>query len=126
MASYAASFGAGDADAIIEHFAPSVLVATDTGSAVVSRVVAREAWPEVLSGLLASYRSLGVVLAEPLSLDVATISPRLAQVDVRWELRRADGSAVYDFRAGYTLVEQGSRWAIAAIAHNEMERLPIG
>ncbi len=74
-------------------------------------------------GLLGAYRSLGVVDAEPLELDVTELTPELSSAHVRWALRRDDGSGVYNFTAFYTLVVVERGFQVAAVAHDELPKL---
>ncbi len=120
---YRATFARLNRDALVEFFTFPLHVVSAGDDEVVTSVSDRDAWPSVLDGLLGAYRSLGVVVAEPLELEVAGVARQLWSARVRWQLRRIDGSAVYDFTAIYTVVEIGGALRIAGIAHDELPKL---
>ena len=121
---YRATFARYDADALAALFAfPFQAVsATDDGATVtVSGSV--DEWRPVLEGLLSMYRTLGVAEGEPLELEATQLTPQTASARVHWELRREDGSAIYDFTAVYTLARTDGDWKVAAIVHDELPKL---
>ena len=77
-------------------------------------------WRGTIERLLARYQALGVGTAEPQNVEVVSVSERLAQASVHWALSDHDGRALYDFQTLYTLVSDGARWRIVAIAHDEL------
>lgn len=120
---YRAAFARYDADALVGLFAFPLHVVGD-GEEVKPTTVARDdVWLGVLERLLGAYRTLGVADAEPLEIAVTELTARVAVAQVHWELRRTDGSAVYDFTGVYTLVLLGPAWAVTAIAHDELPKL---
>ncbi len=66
---------------------------------------------------------MGVSRYDVVALDRVEVTPRLASVRIRWELRRRDGSAIYDFTAIYTLARIDGMWRLVAIAHDEVPKL---
>ena len=62
-------------------------------------------------------------MAEVLALEVAELTPRLVQASVRWRSADAEGRAVYEFDASYTLARLEQSTGITALAHNELSRL---
>jgi hypothetical protein len=77
----------------------------------------------VLGGLIGSYRRLGVAGGVPLELEISELTARACSVRVHWELRRDDGSAIYDFAAIYTLAQVAGAWRVFAIVHDELPKL---
>ncbi len=71
---------------------------------------------DAIDKLLGAYTSLAVVEAAPVEIDVRDVTDGVPS-RVRWELKRGDGRAVYDFTAIYTLVDNGGGFRVAAIAH---------
>jgi hypothetical protein len=109
---------------IATQFAFPLHVAGDLGASVSLTIAASaEQWTQVLDGLLAGYRKLGVTRSEVRSLEVTAIGPALAQARVHWALFDAAGQPVYDFHSVYTLGRQDDRLRIVAIAHDELPKL---
>ena len=121
---YRATFARYDADALAALFAfPFQAVsATDDGVAITASATADE-WRPVLEGLLGMYRTLGVAEGEPLQLHSAQLTPQTGSARVHWQLRREDGSAIYDFTAVYTLARVDGAWKVAGIVHDELPKL---
>jgi hypothetical protein len=120
---YRHAFAAFDALAVAGLFTYPCQVTADAGERPVTVVADRQEWAGQLERLLDAYRAIGVRSAEVLDARVAALSPRLVQATVRWRLLDRGGARIYDFDASYTLLEVGQRRRIAAIAHNETERL---
>jgi Domain of unknown function (DUF4440) len=122
---YRGAFARGDRDALAAMFAFPVQVVSASGEddGPVVSVAGEEEWGALLERLLAAYRGLGVTDAAPLELAVVEPLARVASARVHWELRREDGSAIYDFNAVYTLVRLGAAWRVAAIVHDELPKL---
>lgn len=100
---YAEAFARYDAPCAGRFFAfPLHVVSVAENPAAIS-VSSRDDWLPVLDGLLGSYRRLGVVGEVPLELETSELTRRACSVRVHWELRRDDGSAIYDFATIYTL-----------------------
>ena len=120
---YRQVFAAFDGDALLTRFAfpMHVVSATDDGASVFSATA--EDWPAVLAGLFDAYRSLGVVEARPIQMDVTELTGNVATAHVHWELCREDGSVVYAFTGIYTLVVADGTRRITAIAHDELPKL---
>lgn len=121
---YRTTFARYDADALSALFAYpfQAVSATDDGVTItVSQSV--DEWRPVLEGLLGAYRSLGVADGEPLELYANELAPNAGSARVRWELRREDGSAIYDFTAVYALARVGGAWKVASIVHDELPKL---
>ena len=118
--SYREAFERGDTSALAEHFGESVHVASDTGSGVRLELATGAEWRATIERLVALYRTLSVGQAVPGSFEVAAVSERLAQASVRWALSDRAGRALYEFAALYTLIHDGARWRIVAIAHDEV------
>lgn len=120
---YASAFARYDAQALADLFAFPLHVVSDTEDITPTSIPNRDGWLGVLRWLLDAYRALGVAGSEPLALDLTEVTPRLASVRAHWELRRQDGSRIYDFMAIYTLAQVGEAWRIAAVAHDEVPKL---
>ena len=120
---YRTVFASFDRDALMELFVfPLQLVGATQAGASVS-ALGRDDWPALLDGLFEAYRVLGVAGAEPLELATLDVAPEVVSARVHWELQRADGVAVYDFAAIYTLVDVSGSLRIAGIAHDELPKL---
>lgn len=120
LASYREAFERADAAAVAEHFGESVHVASDTGSGVHVEFMTGATWRSAIEQLLARYRALGVSRAEPQKLEVVCVSERLALANVYWVLSNRERHVLYEFHALYTLMNDGARWRIVAIAHDEV------
>ncbi len=120
---YRTAFARYDRDALSALFTYPLHVVSATEDAVAISVSDRDEWRGVLDRLLDAYRSLGVVDALPLELDVSELTPQVGGARVHWELRRKDGSAVYRFTAIYTVVQVDGARRVAAIAHDELPKL---
>ena len=83
----------------------------------------QDEWLAVLQRLLGAYHELGVAGAQPEICAVTDLGPTVQLATVDWTLQHADGSAVYEFRACYTIVGSTSGLRISAIAHNELSAL---
>lgn len=121
--SYRAAFENFDAAAIADHFGFPLQVTGDAGEIGVTQVASREQWLPVIEGLVGMYRQLRVATAEALAIRPAELTPKLVQATIAWRLIDADGAAIYDFDATYTLADLGKGPRIVAIAHNETPRL---
>jgi hypothetical protein len=120
---YRETFARYDAAALADLFAFPLQVVSDAEQITPLSIASRDDWVGVLDGLLGGYRTLGVAAGEPLEMDATELTPRLWSTRVKWELRRSDGGAIYQFTAVYTLVGSGGGWRVAAIAHDELPKL---
>ena len=123
VAAYRAAFEALDVPAIADLFAYPCQITRDAGEIAVTAVPTRQAWVPQIERLVAGYRTIGVRSAEVVALEVTELTPRLAQASVRWRLSDAEGRAIYEFDASYTLARLAQSTRITAIAHNELPRL---
>ena len=120
---YRAAFEALAPAAIADLFAYPCHITSDAEGVELLSVANREQWARVLERLVAAYRAIGVRAAEVLDLHAVELTPRLAQVRVRWRLADDAGRPIYDFDAAYTLAEFGDARRITAIAHDERAHL---
>jgi hypothetical protein len=120
---YADAFARYDAPALAELFAFPLHVVGIAENPTAISVASREDWLPALGGLLGSYRRLGVAGGVPLELGVSELTAGACSVRVHWELRRDDGSAIYDFAAIYTLAQVAGAWRVFAIVHDELPKL---
>jgi hypothetical protein len=120
---YRETFARYDAAALADLFAFPLQVLSDAEQITPLSIASREDWVGVLEGLLGGYRTLGVAAGEPLEFDATELTPRISSTRVHWELRREDGSAIYQFTAVYTVVASDGQWRVAAIAHDELPKL---
>jgi hypothetical protein len=74
--------------------------------------------------VLAMHRELEAPSGSIRDLSIVELSPRLTQASLTMEVHGRAGGVLYDFGAVYTLVETRTGWRIAAIAHNQIPRLP--
>jgi hypothetical protein len=120
---YRTTFASFDLDALGALFTFPMHVVSATDDEVSVAVYDGDAWPAVLEMLFGAYRGLGVAGAELLAFETSAVSPDVASVRVHWELRRNDGSSVYDFTAVYTVVVVDGALRVTAIAHDELPQL---
>jgi hypothetical protein len=120
---YRRTFETFDVDVIAGSFAFPLQVVGDAGAVGIVAVPSAEAWRPQLERIVGAYRLLGVSSSTIASFAVTEVTPRIAHATVTWELRRADGSAVYAFTASYTLAETDVGTRIVAIAHDESPKL---
>ena len=123
LADYAAAFASLDSAAVLRYFDYPLLVTGDRGSAVSVEVLDETQFRDVLAGLLHAYRALDVAAGKVIGSSSFELSPRLAQVNVRWGLLSERGEPVYEFDASYTLVAAGDAYRIRAVTHNEVPEL---
>ena len=123
MENYRQAFLRFDRDALVDCFAFPVQVVSVGGGDTVIASVERDAWGGVIDGILGAYRTLGVADGGPLELNVDDHLPRAGRAHVHWELRRDDGSVVYDFTALYTLAEVDGGLRVVGIVHDELPKL---
>jgi hypothetical protein len=120
---YAAAFARYDAVALVELFAFPLHIVGIVDMPTAISIPSRDDWLPLLDGLLGSYRRLGVAGGVPLELQVSELTGRACSVRLHWELRRDDGSAIYDFTAIYTLAQVDRAWRVFAIVHDELPKL---
>ncbi|HEU0214748.1 MAG TPA: hypothetical protein VFR13_11725 [Jiangellaceae bacterium] len=123
VASYAAAFATHDAATLAHHFVYPVHVVGDTGGDPSVVTATQDEWLAVLQRLLGAYHELGVARAQPEICTVTELGSTVQLASIDWTLQHADGSAVYEFRACYTIVGSTSGLRISAIAHNELSAL---
>lgn len=123
LEAYRTAFRRFDAGAIADLFAYPCQITSGDGGIEVRVVPTRQAWLPQLERLVGAYRALGVRSAGPIELRVTELTPRLAEVAVRWRLVDGEGATLYDFDAAYTLADLGQGMRITAIAHNETRHL---
>ena len=120
---YRETFARYDASALADLFAFPLQVVSDADQVAPLSIASRDDWVAVLEGLLGGYRTIGVHSGEPLTIEATELTARIVSARVHWQLRREDGSPIYDFHAVYTLVGAGGNWRVAAIAHDELPKL---
>lgn len=120
---YRATFASFDLAALAKLFAFPLHVVSATGGEPSISVSDEAGWPGVLEALFGAYQALGVVDADPLAFEVAEVAGDVGSVHVHWQLRRDDGSPVYDFTAIYTVVLLEGGYRVSAIAHDELPKL---
>jgi hypothetical protein len=120
---YRRTFESFDVGAITALYAFPVQVVGDAGAVSVAVVPAADAWAPQVERIVGAYRLLGVSGANVARLDVAEVTPGIAQAIVTWSLHTAAGDPVYDFTASYTLADLVDGLRIVAIAHDESPKL---
>ena len=124
LAAYSSSFAQGELDRVGQQFHYPVHVVGSSAGAGAHVLSADEMhWRQVLDHVLGGYRRLGVEAAEVIEQTGFHLGDGVDLVHVRWRLRRPDMSTVYEFDATYTIVTLGGHPLIAAVAHNETDRL---
>jgi hypothetical protein len=123
---YRRTFESFDVAAITALYDFPVQVVGDAGEAgdvSVAVVPAADAWVRQVERITGAYRLLGVSGASVARLDVAEVTPGIAQATVTWSLHTAAGDPVYDFTASYTLADVAEGTRIVGIAHDESPKL---
>ena len=117
------TFESFDVAAITALYALPVQVVGDAGNVSVVVVPAADAWGSQVERIVGAYRLLGVSGATVERLDVAEVTPGIAQAVVTWSLHAAAGDPVHDFTASYTLADLPEGTRIVGIAHDETPKL---
>lgn len=120
---YRQTFEGFDVQAIAGHFAFPLHVTGEAHDVSLAVVPDAAHWTPAIERIVGAYRTLGVSQAKVRSLDVALVTARIAQANVHWDLRRADGQSVYDFHSSYTVAATPDGLRITAIAHDEGPRM---
>jgi len=117
--SYVRAFEQRDATSLAGHIAYPCHVAGDA----LSMFASREDYVASITPLLQLYRQLDAATANMMVHSATVFGDGLAQVVLHWHVKDSKGQTLYTHEAGYTLVQRADRWAIAAIAFNEMARI---
>ncbi len=120
---YRSAFLRADLSALLSCFHYPLQVTNIDGDQVFVSVAGSLDWPETLQGLLDLYRRLGVADVAMLAVEILQPLDPMAVVRVHWDLRRADGSSVYDFTAVYTTVRVDDTRKIIAVTHDELPKI---
>lgn len=120
---YRRTFETFDAGAVAGCFAFPLHVTGEGAVASLVAVPTVEAWRPAIERIVGAYRLLGVGRARVRSLDVAEVSPQIAQALIHWDLRTVDDQPVYDFHASYTVADTADGLRITAVAHDEGPKL---
>ena len=120
---YRATFERFDVAAVAAFFAFPLQVTGDAADVTVVSVPTLEAWVPQIERIVGAYRMLGVASADARDVRVVAVTTRISQATVNWHLLDAQGAAIYDFHASYTLADLGAGLRITAIAHDESPRL---
>lgn len=123
LQSYRNAFESLDVARIADHFAYPLHLISDANQISLIVLGMREDWVPQLERLVAGYRRIGVRAARAREIRIVSLSSRLLQAIVRWELLDSAGAVLYAFEASYTLVEIDGKFQIGALAHNEVPRL---
>src|SRR5215216_2769848 len=94
FASYREAFRGSDVKAVLGHFAERVHVASDTGDGVHVESFTHKEFQEIVEQLVTEYRALDVDQIELRDLEIHSVSPRLSQARIQWELRDSGGATV--------------------------------
>src|SRR5687768_17523212 len=89
--SYSRSFEQYDSALVADHFTYPLHLTSDAGKIVVISVPSRESWQNMLDGLLATYKKLGVRSAILVNQALVALSPALVQAQIKWRLHNAEG-----------------------------------
>jgi ketosteroid isomerase-like protein len=107
---YARTFDSCDGDRIAAlYHAPCV---TMRGDGSIHCLQSREALASFFQGVADTYRRDGYRASRFSNLQVTPIGGRSALVTVDWELLRADGSMIRQWRQSYNLVRVDGGWQI--------------
>lgn len=123
--SYVHAFESFDPAAIAARFAFPFHMTSDGNPPDLTAVTDAAAWQAQITGLVGFYRDIGVVSARIVESSSVTLSPRVEQAALHWQLHDASGTDLYDFHAVYTLVESEGAWKISALAHDELVQVGV-
>jgi len=123
FASYRIAFERYDSDAIVDHFIFPSHVVSDAEEVALMPFATKQDCRVGVERVLGWHRELGVGSGRVVDYHVSELSPRLANLHLRFELCDHAQRPLYDFEGFYTLVRTQGSWRIAAIAHNQIPRL---
>jgi hypothetical protein len=111
------------AEELADLFAYPSHITSDAGEVALVPNPTRRGWVRQLADLLEMYDTIGVKGIDILELEERQLSERLWLADVHWELRDADGVALYHFHNVYILCDLGGKLRIAsAVSPDELPR----
>jgi hypothetical protein len=123
LATYRKAFEAYDTKAIVDHYVFPCTVIGDAGT--IAPIMYKDA--EQLSAgvdyIQSLHREIGYRSGRSLLLEITELSPRLAGVMLRNQMRDEHGKALYDFQGFYSLVLTEAGYRIVSISHNQLPRL---
>jgi len=117
FAGYTTAFNALVADHVASLFDERSAIIDDQRTVVFAN---REELRDSLELLMSYYRSIGFVGAERARMDIAHLSETLAEVDVGWRMRLADGDAEFSTRYWLADRPEGPK-VVAVLAYNEAQ-----
>jgi len=121
--SYRTAFEGYDTEAIVEHYTFPCAIIGD--SETIAPIVFKGA-QQCSAGVdyvLSLHRAIGVTQGQPLLLEITELSPRLAALNLRYQMQDKSGNPLYDFQGFYSLARTEAGYRIAAICHNQIPRL---
>ena len=123
LEAYASDFQRQDKDAVAARYAYPAHVVTHDGGVALVAAPSREAWLAVIERILKMYAAMGVRRAAMIDLSVVTVSPRIAQARLTWDLHGEGDKPLYRFEAIYTLalVDDGLK-IVQVISENEQPK----
>ena len=117
FAGYTTAFNALAADRVSSLFDERSAIIDDRRTVVFA---SREELRGSLELLMSYYRSIGFMEAERARTDIAHLSETLAEVDVGWRIRLADGAAEFSTRYWLADRPEGPK-VVAVLAYNEAQ-----
>lgn len=114
---YADAFAARDLDAAVGVYTFPAVLTSNQGTRVVpdadtARALISRAW--------ASYEQLEIASAEFETGQTFAYSDALHQVELRWHIRRRDGSTLWRYPSWYLLRRTAAGWRIEAVITPEL------
>ena len=123
LESYRRAFDAYDTQAIVDHFAFPCSIVGDGETILPKLLEGPEQCRTGVEFVLSLHREIGVASGRPMLLQIIELSPRLAGMLLRIQMRDSRGKPLYDFQGFYSLARMDSGYRIAAISHNQIPRL---
>jgi len=123
LASYRTAFAAYDTRAIVDHYAFPCAITGDSETITPVLFVGEDQCSAGVDYVLSLHRQIGVTQGKPLLLEITELSPRLAGMNIRYQMQDKAGRPLYDFQGFYSLARTDAGFRIAAICHNQIPRL---
>ncbi len=123
LASYRTAFEGYDTAAIVDHYAFPCAIIGDSENIAPVVFKGTEQCSAGVDYVLSLHREIGVTQGKPLLLEITELSPRLAGMNIRYQMQDKTGKPLYDFQGFYSLARTDAGYRIASICHNQIPRL---
>ena len=123
LASYRTAFEAYDTRAIVDHYSFPCAIIGDSETITPVLFAGEDQCSAGVDYVLTLHRQIGVTQGKPLLLEITELSPRLAGMNLRFQMQDKAGKPLYDYQGFYSLARTEAGYRIAAICHNQIPRL---